>query len=200
MASTDETTIADVYARALLELASERGIADTVDREFSEFAAYLKIDPDFKAFVTARVIDPDDRRESLDKMFEGRMSDLLLNTLQVLNNKDRLEIVVEVQHRYHELLLQQQAIIEVHVTATEPLSQAMRTRLQELMESRTGRTVTLIEHVDPSVVGGLVVRVGDEQMDMSVAQQLRRFHQTLLEHAEQHIHAGTDLFEGATEF
>ena len=200
MANTDQTTIAEVYARSLLELAIGRGESDTIDREFAEFAALLQADPDFKAFVTARVIDPDQRRKSLDVMFQGRMSELLLNALHVLNNKDRLEIVGEVQRLYHELTLEQQAIVEVHVSAAEPLSDVMRTRLQQLMESRTGSTVRLVERVDPQVLGGLIVRVGDEQIDMSVARQLRRFQERLLEHAQQHIHAGTELFEGATKY
>ncbi len=200
MANTDQTTIAEVYARSLLELAIGRGESDTIDREFAEFAVLLQGDADFQAFVTARVIDPDQRRASLDVMFQGRMSELLLNTLHVLNNKDRLEIVGEVQRLYHELTLEQQAIVEVHVSAAEPLSDVMRTRLQQLMESRTGRTVRLSEHVEPALLGGLIVRVGDEQIDMSVARQLRRFQERLLEHAQQHIHAGTELFEGATEY
>ncbi len=200
MANTDQTTIAEVYARSLLELATARGESDTIDLEFAEFATLLKADPDFKAFVTARVIDPDQRRKSLDTMFQGRMSDLLLNALHVLNNKDRLEIVGEVQRQYHDLTLKQQAIVEVHVSAAEPLSDVMRTRLQQLMESRTGRTVRLTERVEPAMLGGLIVRVGDEQIDMSVARQLRRFQETLMEHAQQHIHAGTKLFEGATEY
>ncbi len=200
MANTDQTTIAEVYARSLLELAMGRGESDTIDLEFAEFAAHLKADPDFKAFVTARVIDPDQRRKSLDVMFQGRMSELLLNTLHALNNKGRLEIVGEVQRLYHELTLEQQAIVEVHVSAAEPLSDVMRTRLQQLMESRTGSTVRLAEHVEPMLLGGLIVRVGDEQIDMSVARQLRRFQESLLKQAQQHIHAGTELFEGATNY
>ena len=200
MANTDQTTIAEMYARSLLELATGRGESDAIDREFAEFAALLQADPDFKAFVTARVIDADQRRESLDVMFQGRMSELLLNTLHVMNSKDRLEIVSEVQRLYHDLTLEQQAIVEVHVSAAEPLSDVMRTRLQQLMESRTGRTVRLAEHVDPAILGGLIVRVGDEQIDMSVARQLRRFQKSVLEHAQQHIHAGTELFEGATKY
>ena len=90
MANTDQTTIAEVYARSLLELAIARGESDTIDREFAEFALQLKADPDFKAFVTARVIDLEQRRQSLDVMFQGRMNELLLNALHVLNNKGRL--------------------------------------------------------------------------------------------------------------
>jgi F-type H+-transporting ATPase subunit delta len=133
-------------------------------------------------------------------MFAGRLSELLLNTLHVLNNKGRLEIVAEVQRRYHELTLEQQAIVEVQVTAAKPLSEAMRTRLQQLMESRTGSAVRLSERIDPRILGGLIVRVGDEQVDASVARQLRRFQQALVEQAEQRIYAGENLFEGATEY
>ena len=200
MAQTDQTTIAEVYARSLLELAIARGEMDTIDREFSEFAAYLKTDADFRAFVTARVIDADQRRRSLDAIFAGRLSELLLNTLHVLNNKARLEIVAEVQKRYHELTLEQQAIVEVQVTAAEPLSDAMRTRLEQLMESRTGSAVRLSESIDPQILGGLIVRVGDEQVDASVARQLRRFQEALVEQADQRIYAGTNLFEGAANY
>lgn len=200
MARTDETSVADVYAGALLDLAIERNEADTIDLEFGEFASHLELDPDFKAFVTARVIDSGQRRKSLDVMFKGRMSDLLLDTLQVLNSKERLEIVAQVRRRYHQLMLEHQAIEEVQVITAEPLSDAKRIGLQQLMESRTGNTVRLVEEIDPSVLGGLIVRVGDNQIDMSVSRQLRRFQETLLQHAEQHIHAGTELFEGATKY
>lgn len=200
MAQVDQTTIAEVYARSLVELAIARGEMDTIDSEFSEFAAYLRTDADFRAFVTARVIDADQRRRSLDVMFAGRLNELLLNTLHVLNNKGRLDIVAEVQKRYHELTLEQQAIVEVQVTSAEPLSDAMRTRLQQLMEGRTGSTVRLSERIDPQILGGLIIRVGDEQVDASVARQLRRFQQALVKQAEQRIHVGANLFEGATEY
>ena len=200
MARTDETSVAEVYAQALLDLAIERDQVDTIDLEFGEFAAQLERDSDFKAFVTARVIDSAQRRKSLDVMFKGKMSDLLLDTLQVLNNKERLEIVLKVRRRYHELMLAHQAVVEVRVITAEPLSNAKRTDLQKLMESRTGQTISLVEEIDPSLLGGLIVRVGDEQIDTSVSRQLRRFQETLLQHAQQHIHAGTELFEGATQY
>ena len=200
MARTDETSVAEVYAQALFDLAIERDQVDIIDLEFGEFASQLERDSDFKAFVTARVIDSGQRRKSLDVMFKGKMSDLLLDTLQVLNSKERLEIVAKVRQRYHELMLEHQAITEVQVITAEPLSDAKRTDLQKLMESRTGQTISLVEEIDPSLLGGLIVRVGDEQIDTSVSRQLRRFQETLLQQAEQHIHAGTELFEGATTY
>ncbi len=200
MAGSDLTAIAEVYARSLLDLATPRGAAADIDREFAEFATYLRLDADFQSFVTSRVIDRDARSRSLDIMLQGRIHDLLLDTLQVLNRKDRLELVTFVQQQYHRLYIHQQGIVEIQVRSAEPLSAAQRARLQQLLADRTRRQVILMEHVVPEMVGGLIVQIGDQQIDVSVARQLRRFHDTLIEHAERHIHAGTNLFEQAQEY
>jgi F-type H+-transporting ATPase subunit delta len=96
--------------------------------------------------------------------------------------------------------LEQQRIVEVEVTSAAPLSETSRESLAVVMGARTGRMVTLIEHVDPKVMGGLVVLVGDEQIDLSVAKQLRKFHDAVVEHGSRRIHAGADFFEGAMSF
>lgn len=199
MAVTDHTTIAEVYAQALLDLAIERGVEAAIDQEFAEFAAYLKIETDFRAFFESQVIDRDARRESLDRMFQGKMSDLLLNALQVLNRKGRTALVREVQQRYHEMLLKHQGILEVSVSTADPLPESLRQAIQQLLESRTGKQIILIEHLNPELIGGLVLKMGDQKLDHSVARELQRFHQILVDHAVQHIHAGTNLFEGALE-
>lgn len=200
MATTEEIAIAEVYAAALLELANAQGTAESIDQEFAELAAFLKIDADLMAFTTSRMIDADSRRDSMDKMFQGQLSDLLLNTLQVMNRKGRTELITTVQQRYRRLLMEQQRIVEVEVTSAAPLSETSRESLAVVMGARTGQMVTLVEHVDPKVMGGLVVLVGDEQIDLSVAKQLRKFRDAVVEHGSRHIHAGTDLFEGATSF
>lgn len=196
---TELTTIAEVYAQSLLDLALARGEAESIDREFSEFAAYIKIDQDFRAFFTSRVIDAESRRQTLDRIFQGQMSDLLLNTLQVLNAKDRTEAVSEVQRLYHTLFTASEGIVDVYVTSAEPLTEAMKGRLQQMMASRTSKRINLIEQVDPTMLGGLRVRVGDKQIDTSIARQLRRFHQALVDHATKHIHMGTNFFEDADQ-
>ena len=67
------------------------------------------------------------------------------------------------------------------------------------LEKHTGAKINLIEHVEAKLLGGLVIRVGDEQVDASVAHQLRRFRDAMLDHASRHIHAGTEkFFEGTT--
>jgi F-type H+-transporting ATPase subunit delta len=199
VAKNDNTTIAEVYARALIELAAANNAVEAIDQELSEFVAYLKIEKDFRDFFESPVIDEDARRASLDKMFEGRTSDLLLNTLQVLNRKGRTELVIDVQLRYHELVMAKQGIVEVQVTTAEPLDSGNRDLLQDVMSRRTGKTAVLVEHVDANLIGGLVVRVDNEQVDLSISSQLERLHDTVLDHASRHIQAGTSRFFAGSE-
>lgn len=200
MAKTEEVTIAEVYAWALLELANEQGLADTIELELRELVEQIRRDPEPAAFIASRAIDADARRKSLDRMFQGRLSNLLVDTLQVLNKKHRLHLLGYVQQQYHRMFVEQQNIAEVRVMTAAPLSEELRARVQQIMEERTRQIVKLIEKIEPAVLGGVVVRTGDEQIDVSVARQLRRFHDTLVEHASRHIHAGTNLFEGATTY
>ena len=70
----------------------------------------------------------------------------------------------------------------------------------QLLTDWTGKEVLIVDKVQPEIIGGLIVQLGDERIDTSVATQLRRFHDTMLEHAAQHIHAGSKMFESAIEF
>lgn len=200
MAKTNEVTIAQVYAKALLQLATEQGAADTIELELQQLLAQIMRDEDFAAFIGSRAIDADARRKSLDRMFEGRLSGLLLDALQVLNRKHRLDLLSYIQQAYHRLFAEQQSIAEVRVITVEPLSEDLRARLQQVMEERTRQSVKLIEKIEPAVLGGMVVRTADEQIDVSVARQLRRMRATLLEHASRGILEGKTMFEGATAY
>ncbi len=95
MSDTDSVTmaIADLYAEALLEAAREKEQERSVLADYEELVSYMEREPDFEAFLTSALVDDDPRRASLERLFRGRMNDLLLNMLQVLNNRRRCELV-----------------------------------------------------------------------------------------------------------
>ncbi len=196
MAQMEAQPIARVYAEALLELAQVKGEATTIEHELTALVGLVHGDGDLHTFFTSRTVDDDDRRTSLEKMFRGRLSDLLLNTLQVMNNKDRTELIYEFEEQYRSVLHESENVIEVHVTTVEPLVGDLNLQLVRLMEEKTGKKVLLIEHRDPSVLGGMIVRVGDQKIDLSAACQLRRMFTAILDHASRHIHAGSTMVEG----
>jgi F-type H+-transporting ATPase subunit delta len=177
---TDELVIGDIYADALLAAANEQGAADEVAEHFDELVAYLDRDPAFVRFLAAMTIDDDARRNSLEQLFRGRMHELLLNLLQVLNDNGRLALVRAVYQCFRPRLREQRGQVEVHVRTAAAMPEDLRRALTALLSEKLGRQAILNEQVDDALIGGLVVQVGDKRVDASMAGQLRRLRDTLL--------------------
>ena len=88
-----EVAVADVYAAALLELAEKQGEGDAVLEELEAVSSLLEQHPEFAGYLSSPMVDVEARRRAIDKTFEGRANDLLVNTLQVMNRRDRLDLL-----------------------------------------------------------------------------------------------------------
>ncbi|HOA75463.1 MAG TPA: ATP synthase F1 subunit delta [Phycisphaerae bacterium] len=182
--------LADVYADALLQAADEKGEAERVAAEFADLIRYLDRDRDFERFLTASSVDDDPRRDSLEKLFRGRMSDLLLNLLQVLNNRGRLDLVrvvyravqLRMERRHH----QQEVVVETAMALTDDLRQAIVKHVGEYI----GKEPLLIERVVPELIGGVVIRINDIQIDGSVSSRIRTLRQKFSRRAVVEIPSG----------
>lgn len=193
----DSAAIADRYARALLDLSEESQSSDDVLVEFEEFVSIFAEDKAFEAFMTDTAIDRADRRRVLEKHFRGRISDLLLNAMQVINQKDRTFLIPLILEKFRLALEARRNEVEVHVTAAVELNDVVRDRLQQAATRISGKWARLIEKVDPSILGGLVVRIHDEKMDASVLRRLQRMRDVLSDRASREIHSGKEYFESA---
>ena len=198
MAVIDDTAIgiADVYARSLFELATADNAVDGVAGEFGDLIELIRARSDVATFMTNEAIDVERRAETLEKLFRGQLSDLLLNTLLVVNGKGRLSLIREIHAAFVRLREEQQNRVDATVTTAMTLNDEQRRRVIDRIGQRTGKQVTLHEQVDPEILGGLIVQVGDERLDGSVARQLSRIEQSLHERASQELLA---LRESAVE-
>ena len=120
----------------------------------------------------------------------------MLNTLLVINGKGRLSLIREIHTAFARLREEQQNRVDATVTTATALNDEQRQRVIDSIGQRTGKQVTLREHVDPEILGGLVVQVGDERLDGSVASRLGRIERSLYERASQELLA---LRESAVE-
>jgi len=184
------TPLADVYAESLLLAAAEQGQEDAAEEEFAELIAYMDRNSDFDAFLTAESVDEDPRRDSLEKLFRGRMNDLLLNLLQVLNNRGRCRLIRLVQRQVALRMEQKRHLQEVVVETAMPLTDDLREAIKADMSERIGKKVILIEEVRPELIGGVVIRFGDQQIDGSVTSRLRGTRSRLFERASEEIRGG----------
>lgn len=193
MASLDDKhlAVARVYSRALLALAEEQGIGDEVGDDLRELARYVAEHQDFADFLGSPLIDAAERQAAIEKIFRGRLSDLLVNALQVVNRKERMVLVPAIAETYREELRDLRGRVDVLVRTAVALPVGLREKLSAAVARFTGKQPELVEKVDPGLLGGMVVQVGDDKIDASVASQLKNLSEALLRRASQEIVRGT---------
>ncbi|MCC7293339.1 MAG: ATP synthase F1 subunit delta [Phycisphaerales bacterium] len=201
MGAADPKTqaIAGVYADAILGLAEERKQADALLDEIVELQQLLDTDATLGAFLTSAQIDAKQRAATIEKVLRGRAGDLLVDALQVINAKGRMELLPEILESYRSAHDAARKISEVQVTTAVPLAEDLRASLKAAAERYTGGAVKLVESVDESLLGGLIVRVGDVKLDTSLSRHLRRLYETVHEHGDRAIHGEAEkrFVEGA---
>jgi len=188
--------IADSYAKTLLDLSEEAKATEAVEAEFAEFVKFFDAGQAFGDFLVAHAVDVEKRAVVLEKHFRGKLNDLLLSTLQVINRKGRNTLIPLIYERFRLAVEAVRNEVDVHVTSAVPLNDALRGQLVEAAKKVAGKTARLVEKVDPSILGGLVLRIGDEKLDGSVARQLSLLSANLHQRALSEIHGGKEYFEG----
>ncbi|HEX3555030.1 MAG TPA: ATP synthase F1 subunit delta [Thermoanaerobaculia bacterium] len=193
MAKVDDRDLAvgRLYAEAILALAEERGQSDALLGELKELTEFLDQNPKVEHFLASQMVDEEGRARVLDELFRGQASELLLDSLQVINRKGRLGQLRAIAESYRAALHDLRGWVDVHVRTAVPLDDAQRTQLLSTMAASTGRKPTLIERVDSGLIGGLVVEVEGKKFDASVASRLQDLSEALLARASREIHSGT---------
>ena len=162
-----------IYAQALLDLAEEQGKADELLDELTTLAGHLEAHPEIGELFGSPFVDAEERARAIEKGFRGRASDLLTNTLLVINRKGRLRFLRAIAKAYWLELRDRRGQVAVVVRTAVPLTGPLREGLSEAVAGFTGLQPVLIEKVDPSVLGGMVVVVAGTKIDTSVASRLR---------------------------
>jgi F-type H+-transporting ATPase subunit delta len=189
MATVDDRDLAvgRIYGKAMLDLAEQQGEADALLDELGELVKYLDAHPEFENFLATPLVEEDERAAALEKIFRGRASDLLVDSLQVINRKGRLGLLRAVAEAYKLEYRDLRGIVDVTVRTAVPLTDAQRARLDEAMARFTGKKPLLTERVDPSILGGLVIEAAGQKIDTSVATRLRELSAALERRASQEI-------------
>lgn len=182
-----DLAVGRLYAGALLELAEKDSVAESVLEELAGIEEVLDRDPKVEGALSSPLVDTDLRRKMVETTFRGRASDLVVNTLQVMNQKGRLGLLRALIAGYRLEFEALRGITEVDVVVAEPLSDEQRARAQKTAEEWTGGKVRLVEIVDPEIIGGMIFRAGDRKLNRSVSRELDIMAGRLLERASEQI-------------
>ena len=189
MANVSESGMAvgRLYGKAILSLADERGQAEELLAEMEELVEILDRNPDLEELLESPLVEDEDLAQVLEKLFRGRASDLLVDSLQVINRKGRLDLLRTIAAGYRTVYRDSRGIADARVRTAVPLSDAQRARVRETVARFTGKQVHLIEKVDPAILGGIVIYVDGRKIDGSLASRLRELAELVGERASQEI-------------
>ncbi|TDA69747.1 MAG: ATP synthase F1 subunit delta [Clostridia bacterium] len=162
------------YARALFELAQEKGESAQVAVELDQIANLAATVPEMAAFLNSKRIGREEKKESITQLFRGKVSPLTLNFLYLLVDKGREVDLPAVERYFQKLWRESQGIVEGELTAAVPMAEEEKARLETELSRGLGRQVRLVARVDTALLGGLVVKIGDRVIDGSLRTRLER--------------------------
>ena len=181
--NVQEIALARIYARSAFALAQQQGATESLQGELEELVKQLDQEPSLERFLSSPLVEIGERQQMLDRLFAGRMSEILLDTLQVMNRKGRSGLVRALEEAYRQEFEDRTGRVTVSVRTAVSLTEGLRQQLLEAATRFTGREASLTEIVDESLIGGMVLLVGDRKIDSSVAKELRQLESQFLDRA-----------------
>lgn len=171
------STVARRYAQAVFEIARDSKSFDAWDRDLSILNAVMS-DPVTRGFLESPRNSETDKRALLDKALEDAQPEAKRLTGLLLERR-RLSAVPDIFEHYESLLLKEKGIVIADVITAVPLDAAGEKMIQQQLSELVGKDVEIRTQVDPAIIGGMVARIGDNLIDGSVSNQLRRLHERL---------------------
>jgi F-type H+-transporting ATPase subunit delta len=163
--------IASVYARSLFEVAQEQGKLDDVRTQLGEFADTLASNQEMQTFFFSPYFSTQEKKEGLAKVVTGA-DPIIENFLQLLIEKHRVPTTFQIRRVFDDLWQQENKLLPVEVTSAIELDKQTVKQIGDRIGEETGQKIELSERVDPDILGGLVVRVGNSIIDASIRARL----------------------------
>ena len=165
--------IATVYARALFEAAQERSNLDEVREQLGQFADALDANRDLQVFLFSPYFSTQEKKDGLDRAVSDA-DPILTNFLALLVERHRMPAVFRIRERFEALWARENRLLPVEITSAIALDESTVASIGERIGEQTGRKVELSSHVDPDILGGIVLRVGNSVLDASIRNRLNQ--------------------------
>jgi F-type H+-transporting ATPase subunit delta len=163
--------LARVYARSLFQVAREQGKLDELREQLGQFADALQEHRELAVFFFSPYFSSVEKQQALPTLLDGA-DEILLNFLSLLIENHRMPVIFRIRQAYERLWQEENKTLPVQITSAIALDEATTESLGRTIGERAGRKVTLSAHVDPDILGGIIVRVGNSILDASIRNRL----------------------------
>jgi F-type H+-transporting ATPase subunit delta len=169
-----ELRVASRYAKSLIELANERGVLEEVNADMQLFTKTVSMSREFKLMLQNPIVKPEKKLAVLNRIFQGKVNELTLAFYNIVARKKREPFLEAIASSFEAQYNEVKGIQKATVVSALPLTAELREQLGQKLVAETGKKIILEETIDPSLIGGFVLRVGDKQIDSSVKHSLRK--------------------------
>ena len=165
--------IAQVYSRSLFEVAKEHGDLEQIRGQLGEFADAVDQSRDLQLFFFSPYFSSQEKKDGIARVLDGA-DERFVRFLELLAEKHRMPVIFRTRRVFEEMWAEENRLLEASVTSAVELDDKVVKQIGERIEEQAGRKVELTSEVDPDLLGGLVIRVGNTIMDASVRNRLER--------------------------
>jgi F-type H+-transporting ATPase subunit delta len=166
--------VASRYAKSLVELAQERGELEKVYQDMLLFTKTLDNTRELELALRNPIIKHDKKSAILHAIFDGKVQDMTLGIFDIVTRKNREAMLPQMAREFVKQYNTVNNVNKVQVTSAVPLTDETRRRIEAIVVKETGGTVQIEEKVDPALIGGIILKVGDRQLDESLRTSLRK--------------------------
>jgi len=164
--------VAKTYSEALFEVALEEEKVDLFLEEFEFIANTLNMYPDFFTLLKSPQIHVSEKKEIITEVFEDKLSLEMMNFLKIILDKNRSYYLPQIKDEYQKLVNNHKGIIEAIAITAIPLNDDDKLKLKEKLEGITGKNIKISNKIDSSLLGGVLVRIGDKVIDGTIKGRL----------------------------
>jgi F-type H+-transporting ATPase subunit delta len=164
--------VADRYASSLMQLAKEKGKIEEVVKDMRLIIQAEKDSHELGVFLKSPVVKKDKKIAVLESIFKGKVSDMSMQFVKLIASKHRESILADIAKAFDAQYKRDKNIFTAVVTSAYGLDDNTRKKMLELVRSQMHGEVELIEKIDKETIGGFVLKIGDRQIDKTVARQL----------------------------
>jgi F-type H+-transporting ATPase subunit delta len=168
--------LAEVYARSLFEVALQQGKLDELREQLGQFADALDQNRELAVFFFSPYFSTKEKQDGLRRLLDGA-EETFLNFLELLIENHRMPVIFRTRQQFERMWERENELLPVDITSAIALDRETTENLGRTIGERAGRKVRLAAHVDPDILGGIVLRVGNSILDASIRnrlEQLRR--------------------------
>lgn len=171
--------VAQRYAEALFQVASAQGTLDKVDAELASLSQLLSENKELVSFLASPIVEAEDKKQVVTQLFTGKVDAMVFNTMLLMLDKKRGEAVSALHEAFRTLFNDYRKRTKVRVVSALPMDEQEVAGIKRELAKATSREIEMEVAIDPEIIGGLVVSIGDQVIDSSLKGRLESLARTL---------------------